>query len=41
MDEMRARWLAAIERNRRNLTAPGDRLYWSPELDTVEPRAVA
>lgn len=35
MDEIRARWLAAIERNRRNLTVPGDRLYWSPELDAV------
>ena len=35
MEEMRERWLAAIERNQRNLTTPGDERYWSPELDTV------
>ena len=35
MEEMREQWLAAIERNQRNLTAPGDERYWSPDLDTV------
>jgi phenylacetate-CoA ligase len=35
MEEMREQWLAAIERNRRNLMTPGGDRYWSPELDTV------
>lgn len=35
MEETRERWLAAIERNRRDLTAPGDKRYWSPQLDTA------
>ena len=35
MKDKREHWLAAIERNQRNLSAPGDERYWSPELDTV------
>ena len=35
MNDIRERWLAAIGRNQRNLTAPGDDRYWAPELNTV------